>query len=346
MASGGVIPVRVAIRIRPLSGKERQEGCENALRVVEGRQQVKDTNSLYDDQPSTLMTTVHKMKLKRSHYHASRFALFPATHGIYFPESKVFRWILKFWKEMSLTFQEKWKSRLSFGPYLTNFTNLSDGFLDFMVNYLSHHVINFLKFFEFWHDFPSVLILLSFFSQSAKRQAWATFNWQFEPFGTCSDQFFACSRLHYSIATRRSPMTLPLTCLLHKGQFSTMLWIHWSPTSLKVRTVCNWAELCLFGRRHECSVFPPLKKATTWQFWHTARLDLERRTRWERLVRPSRQPPTRKRESLPEPWTKFSPKLTTSKFTTSSRWVEFTPIHAFFHICDMFTYNTYILWHF
>ena len=28
MASGGVIPVRVAIRIRPLSGKERQEGTQ------------------------------------------------------------------------------------------------------------------------------------------------------------------------------------------------------------------------------------------------------------------------------------------------------------------------------
>ena len=36
----GMIPVRVAIRVRPLSGKERQEGCENALKVVEGRPQV------------------------------------------------------------------------------------------------------------------------------------------------------------------------------------------------------------------------------------------------------------------------------------------------------------------
>jgi len=35
-----VIPVRVAVRIRPLSGKERQDGCEVALRVVEGRQQI------------------------------------------------------------------------------------------------------------------------------------------------------------------------------------------------------------------------------------------------------------------------------------------------------------------
>ena len=36
----GMIPVRVAIRVRPLSGKERQEGCENALKVVDGRPQV------------------------------------------------------------------------------------------------------------------------------------------------------------------------------------------------------------------------------------------------------------------------------------------------------------------
>ena len=40
MASAGIIPVRAAVRIRPLSGKERQEGCEAALRVVEGRQQI------------------------------------------------------------------------------------------------------------------------------------------------------------------------------------------------------------------------------------------------------------------------------------------------------------------
>ena len=35
-----MISVRVAVRIRPLSGKELHEGCQTALRVIHGRPQI------------------------------------------------------------------------------------------------------------------------------------------------------------------------------------------------------------------------------------------------------------------------------------------------------------------
>ena len=38
--SDKVIPVRVALRIRPLNGKEKDEGCKECLRIIPGENQV------------------------------------------------------------------------------------------------------------------------------------------------------------------------------------------------------------------------------------------------------------------------------------------------------------------
>ena len=40
MGDDKVIPVKVAVRIRPISKKEVNEGCQTALEVVEGEPQV------------------------------------------------------------------------------------------------------------------------------------------------------------------------------------------------------------------------------------------------------------------------------------------------------------------
>ena len=45
MAEDKVIPVKVALRIRPQSAKETREGCQTALELVENEPQVRDSNS-------------------------------------------------------------------------------------------------------------------------------------------------------------------------------------------------------------------------------------------------------------------------------------------------------------
>ena len=41
MGDDKVIPVRVAVRIRPINKKEKNEGCQTALEVVENEPQVR-----------------------------------------------------------------------------------------------------------------------------------------------------------------------------------------------------------------------------------------------------------------------------------------------------------------
>jgi hypothetical protein len=41
-----VIPVKVAVRIRPLVSKEIAEGCQSALEVVEGEPQVRNRHHI------------------------------------------------------------------------------------------------------------------------------------------------------------------------------------------------------------------------------------------------------------------------------------------------------------
>ena len=41
MGDDKIIPVKVAVRIRPISKKEKNEGCQTALEVVENEPQVR-----------------------------------------------------------------------------------------------------------------------------------------------------------------------------------------------------------------------------------------------------------------------------------------------------------------
>ena len=47
MATEKIIPVQVAVRIRPLNEKETNEGCQAALEQVEGEPQVRRIGGLY-----------------------------------------------------------------------------------------------------------------------------------------------------------------------------------------------------------------------------------------------------------------------------------------------------------
>ena len=55
MATEKIIPVQVAVRIRPLNEKENNEGCQAALEQVEGEPQVRRIGGLYS---STLFALV------------------------------------------------------------------------------------------------------------------------------------------------------------------------------------------------------------------------------------------------------------------------------------------------
>ena len=46
MGDDKIIPVRVAVRIRPINRKETNEGCQIALEVVENEPQVGKLNKL------------------------------------------------------------------------------------------------------------------------------------------------------------------------------------------------------------------------------------------------------------------------------------------------------------